>query len=170
MKQAVEHWKEAVGVALYFGFLAYFTPKAKELGWGMEGMMLCVVAGAVLIGLVYLMLKGIGQYIEDHREEVSSYKEYMGIGSSTPHVELAMPGDEHTDAELDAMLANNPYASAELFSDDKYTRLLPSVDSDDDEETRLVEEMEDDMLAPGGKVAAIIGENPRRRLNLADNF
>jgi len=172
MKQALEHWKEAVGAALYFGFLAYFTPKAKELGWGMEGMMFCVVAGAVLIGLVYLLLKGIGQYIEDHREEVSSYKEYMGIGSSTPHVELAMIGDEHTDAELDAMLANNPYASAELFDDHRYTRLLPSVDdaTDDEEETRLIDEPEDDLQAPGGKVAAIIGENPRRRLDLAENF
>src|SRR5712692_4622822 len=141
MKQAVEHWKEAVGVALYFGFLAYFTPKAKELGWGMEGMMLCVVAGAVLIGLVYLLLKGIGQYIEDHREEVDSYREYMGLGSSTPHVELAMAADGYTDAELDSMLATNPYASAELFSNDKYTRLLPSVDeTGDEEETRLVDE------------------------------
>jgi hypothetical protein len=167
MKQVLEHWKEAVGVGLYFGFLAYFTPKAKELGWGMEGMMFCVVAGAVLIGLVYLLLKGIGQYIEDHREEVSSYKEYMGIGSSTPHVELAMIGDEHTNAELDAMLANNPYASAELFDDNRYTHLLPSVDADD-EETRLIDEPEDDL--PGGKVAAIYGENPRRRLDLAENF
>jgi len=124
----------------------------------------------VLIGLVYLLIKYIGQYIEDHREEVSSYKEYMGIGSSTPHVELAMLGGEHTDAELDALLADNPYASAELFSDDKYTRLLPSVDAYDDEETRLVDEPEDEQLSPGGKVAAIIGENPRRRLDLAENF
>jgi hypothetical protein len=170
MKEALNHWKEAVGVALYFLFLAYFTPKAKELGWGIQGMMFCIVAGAVLIGLVYLLLKGIGQYIEDHREEVSSYKEYMGIGSSTPHVELAAIAGEYTNAELDALLADNPYASAELFSDDKYTRLLPSVDTGDDEETRLVDEPEDDLQAPGGKVAAIIGENPRRRLDLADNF
>jgi hypothetical protein len=169
MKQAVEHWKEAVGVALYFGFLAYFTPKAKELGWGMEGMMFCVVAGAVLIGLVYLLIKYISEYIEDHREEVSTFKEYMGIGSSTPHVELATIADGYTDAELDDMLATNPYASMELFSDDKYTRLLPSIDETDEEETRLVEEREDEEM-PGGKVAALIGENPRRRLDLADNF
>src|SRR5712691_3299546 len=105
MKQAVEHWKEAVGVALYFGFLAYFTPKAKELGWGMEGMMFCVLAGAVVIGLLYLLVKGISQYLEDHREEVDSYREYMGLGPSTPHVELATLSSEHTDAELDAWLS-----------------------------------------------------------------
>ena len=169
MKQAVEHWKEAVGVALYFGFLAYFTPKAKELGWGMEGMMFCVVAGAVLIGLVYLLVKYISEYIEDHREDVSTFKEYMGLGSSTPHVELATTADGYTDTELDDMLATNPYASAELFSDDKYTRLLPSIDETDEEETLLVEEREDEEM-PGGKVAALIGENPRRRLDLADNF
>jgi hypothetical protein len=170
MRQAIEHWKEGVGVFLYFLFLAIFTPKAREMGWGMQGMMFVVVAGAVLIGLVYLLLKGIGDYIESHREEVSSFKEYMGIGSSTPHVELAMIGGEHTNAELDAMLATNPYASAELFDDHRYTRLLPSVEVGDDEETRLVDEPEDDLLAPGGKVTAIYGENPRRRLDLAENF
>lgn len=170
MKQTLEHWKEAVGVALYFGFLAYFTPKARALGWGIEGTMFCVLAGAVVIGLLYLLVKGISQYIEDHREEVESYREYMGLGSSTPHVELATLGSEHTDAELDSMLATNPYASVELFSDDKYTRLLPSADTDEEEETRLVDEPEDDLPAPGGKIAAIIGDNPRRRLDMADNF
>ena len=169
MKQTLEHWKEAVGVALYFGFLAYFTPKAKALGWGMEGTMFCVVGGAVLIGLVYLLVKCISDYVESHRDEVESYREYMGLGSSIPHVELATLGSEHTDAELDAWLSTNPYASAELFSDDKYTRLLPSVEEGDEDETRLVDEPADEEI-PGGKVAAIIGENPRRRLDLANNF
>src|SRR5260370_36463998 len=100
MKRALEHWKEAVGVALYFGFLAYFTPKARALGWGMEGTMFCVIAGAVLIGLVYLLLKGISRYLEDHREEVNSHREYMGIGRSTPHVEPAAVGADTTKGEL----------------------------------------------------------------------
>ena len=171
MAKKLEHWKEAVGVALYFGFLAYFTPKARAMGWGMEGTMFCVVGGAVLIGLIYLLVKGISDYMESHRDEVDSYREYMGIGPSIPHVELAA-ADGYTDADLDAMLVNNPYASAELFSNDKYTRLLPSVEQtdDDEEETRLVDELEEDEVLPGGKVAAIIGENPRRRLDLADNF
>ena len=142
MKQTLEHWKEAVGVLLYFGFLAYFTPRAKALGWGMEGTMFCVLVGAVLIGLLYLLVKCISDYIEDHREEASTFKEYMGLGSSTPHVELALTANEcYTDNELDALLSTNPYAGPELFSDDKYTRLLPSVDETDneEEETRLVE-------------------------------
>src|ERR1051326_1302740 len=101
MKQAIEHWKEAVGVALYFGFLAVFTPRARALGWGMEGIMFCVLAGALLIGLLYLLVKCISSYIEGHREEVDSYREYMGLGSSTPHVELASPADGYTDADLD---------------------------------------------------------------------
>ena len=172
MKQKLEHWKEAVGVGLYFLFLAVFTPRAKALGWGMEGTLFCVLAGAVLIGLLYLLVKCIGYYVESHRDEVDSYREYMGLGSSIPHVELTTTADgAYTDAELDAMLSTNPYASAELFSNDKYTRLLPSVDQvDDEEETRLVDEPQDEQLAPGGRVAAIIGENPRRRLDLADNF
>ena len=169
MAKKLEHWKEAVGVALYFGFLAYFTPKAKAMGWGMEGTMFCVVGGAVLIGLVYLLVKCISDYMESHRDEVNSYREYMGIGPSIPHMELAA-ADGYTDADLDALLVTNPYASAELLSNDKYTRLLPSVSEvDEEDETRLVEEPKDDEL-PGGRVAAIIGENPRRRLDLADNF
>src|SRR5579859_399164 len=105
MKQTLEHWKEAVGVGLYFLFLAVFTPRARALGWGMEGTMFCVLAGAVLIGLLYLLVKCISSYIEDHRDEVDSYREYMGIGSSSPHVELALAANEcYTDAELDSLL------------------------------------------------------------------
>ncbi len=170
MKQAIEHWKEAVGVVLYFSFLAVFTPRARALGWGMEGIMFCVLAGALLIGLLYLLVKGISTYIEGHRKEVDSYREYMGLGSSLPRVELATTADGYTGAELDDMLSTNPYASAELFDDARYTRLLPSLEeSDDEQETRLVDEPEDEEL-PGGKVVSIIGENPRRRLDLAENF
>lgn len=174
MREHLDHWKEGAGVLLYFGFLAYFTPKAKALGWGMEGMMLCVIGGAVVIGLLYLLLKGIASYIEDHREEVSSFKEYMGIGSAqhTDQVNLAAIGtiDEHTNAELDALLATNPYASAELFEDEKYTRLLPAVQADEEEDAQGVDEEETEQMTPDGRVSEIMGKNPRRRLLLADNF
>lgn len=176
MKQVLEHWKEGVGVLAYFGFLAFFTPRAEALGWGYKGILLCVLAGALLVALVYTIVKCITEYIADHREEVSSFREYMGIGANPEQAHLSSIGtiDDHTADELDAMLATNPYAVPELFDDDRYTRLLPGVSADDD--TRLVNaadldcEISEEAESTGGRVAAIIGEHPRRRLHLADNF
>src|SRR6266516_1412948 len=169
MKEVLDHWKEGAGVLAYFGFLAYFTPKAEALGWGYRGLLFCVVVGALLVFLLYLVVKYIAEYISDHREEVNSFREYMGIGAHPEQVSLASIGtiEDHTADEIADMLATNPYASAEVIDNDKYTRLLPTVGSDDD--IRLVDEAdgeEEDL----GQVAAIIGENPRRRLLLADNF
>lgn len=185
MKDVVEHWKEGAGVLLYFTFLAVFTPKAEALGWGYKGILFCVLAGGLLIVLLYLVVKFTAEYIADHREEVSSFREYMGLGTTTPErVALAAIGTlaDHSDDELDAMLASNPYASPEIFDDDKYTRLLPRVSADtmsqsaDDNEHEptwdrdFFNDMQDAGEAPGGKVTQIFGENPRRRLNLAENF
>src|SRR6266566_764972 len=176
MKEILEHWKEGLGVLAYFGFLAFFTPRAEALGWGYKGILLCVLAGALLVALVYTIVKCIAEYIADHREEVSSFREYMGIGASPEHASLASIGtvEDHTVDELDAMLATNPYAVPELFDDDRYTRLLPTVGTDDDtrlvNEAKLNREIDEEAESTGGRVAAIIGENPRRRLLLADNF
>jgi hypothetical protein len=169
MKEVLDHWKEGLGVLVYFGFLAYFTPKAEALGWGYRGLLFCVMVGALLVFLLYIMVKYIAEYISDHREEVNSFREYMGIGAPPERVSLASIGTarDHTADEIDAMLATNPYASTEVIDNEKYTRLLPTVGSNDD--IRLVDEAdaEEEGL---NKVAAIIGENPRRRLLLADNF
>ena len=189
MKDIVEHWKEAVGVLLYFTFLAVFTPKAEALGWGYKGLLFCVLAGGLLVFLLYLVVKFTAEYIADHREEVSSFREYMGIGTTSPErVALTAIGTlaDHSDDELDAMLASNPYASPEIFDDDKYTRLLPRVNASADTTPRSANEDEhehswdrdffndtqdeDEGETPGGKVTQIFGENPRRRLNLAENF
>lgn len=181
MKDVVEHWKEGVAVLLYFTFLAVFTPKAEALGWGYKGLLFCVLAGGLLIFLLYLVVKFTAEYVASHREEVSSFREYMGIGTTnTERVALAAIGTlaDHSDDELDAMLASNPYASPEIFDDDKYTRLLPRVSANTDTTPRSVDEWERDFFndteeegeAPGGKVTQIFGENPRRRLNLAENF
>ncbi len=176
MKEALEHWKEGASVLAYFGFLAFFTPKAEALGWGYKGILFCVLVGALLVSLVYLVVRCIAEYLADHREEVSSFREYMGIGAQSEQVRLSLIGtvDDHTVAELDAMLATNPYTSPEVFDDDKYTRLLPSVSAGDDtrvvDEADLDREVEEDVQAHSGKVAAIIGDNQRRRLRLAENF
>jgi len=176
MKQVLEHWKEGFGVLAYFGFLAFFTPRAEALGWGYKGILLCVLAGALLVALVYTIVRCIAEYITDHREEVSSFREYMGIGANPERASLASIGtvEDHTVDELDAMLATNPYAVPELFDDDRYTRLLPTVGTDDDtrlvNEAKLNREIDEEAESTGGRVAAIIGENPRRRLLLADNF
>ncbi|MGH2478623.1 MAG: hypothetical protein ACRDHW_03070, partial [Ktedonobacteraceae bacterium] len=98
--------------------------------------------------------------------EIDDYKEYMGIGSQSTQALTA--GDNHTLDELDAMLATNPYASIEVV-DEKYTHLLAAIRGDewDDEE----EEEEDEMFSSkGGYVRAIIAENPRLRLDMAENF
>lgn len=163
MKEMIEHWKEGAGVLLYFGFLAFFTPKAEALGWGYQGILLCVLAGALLIGLLYLVVRAIADYIADHRSEISEFKEYMGIGSAQPSIEAGnlSESDGYTDAEIEAMLASNPYASAEIFDDDRQTHLLASVDGEQEEGA-----------APAAETTpvSIIGENPRRRLLLAPNF
>lgn len=181
MREFIHRWKEGVGIALYFGFLAFFTPKAEALGWGYKGILLCVIAGGLLILLLYLLIKlgadAIADYRETHRGELADFKEYMGIGG-TGQVSLSSIGtvEEHTEAEVEAMLSTNPYAVPELFDDERYTRLLPTIqfEEDDDDDTSLVDEagaeQETDEARPSGKVAAIIGENPRRRLDLADNF
>src|SRR6266581_2773165 len=98
MKEALEHWKEGASVLAYFGFLAFFTPKAEALGWGYKGILFCVLVGALLVSLVYLVVRCIAEYLADHRE------------------------------------------------------------------------VEEDVQAHSGKVAAIIGDNQRRRLRLAENF
>ncbi len=174
MKEVLDHWKEGAGVLAYFGFLAYFTPRAEALGWGYRGILFCVVAGALLVFLLYLLVKCIAEYIAEHREEISTFREYMGIGAPAEQASLASIGtlEDHTDDEIDAMLATNPYASAEIIDNDKYTRLLPATGIDysirladeDDLERETGEE------ADNGEVVAIIGENPRRRLLLANNF
>src|SRR6266702_1325850 len=108
MKEALDHWKEGAGVLAYFGFLAYFTPKAEALGWGYRGLLFCVVVGALLVLLLYLIVKCIAEYLDEHREEVSSFREYMGIGAQHPEqASLASIGtiEDHTADELDAMLA-----------------------------------------------------------------
>jgi hypothetical protein len=175
MKEVLDHWKEGLGVLTYFGFLAYFTPKAEAAGWGYRGLLFCVMVGALLVFLLYIMVKYIAEYISDHREEVSSFREYMGIGTHPEQVSLAAIGtvDDHTADEIDAMLATNPYASAEVIDNDKYTRLLPTVSADDDylsprQGSCLTDEASGEEEDLGQ--AAIIGENPRRRLLLADNF
>ena len=178
MKEAVDHWKEGAGVLAYFGFLAFFTPKAMALGWGYKGILFCVLVGALLVFLVYLVVKCIGDYLAEHREEARSFREYMGIGAAnSEQVALSAIGtvDDHTMAELDAMLATNPYASPEVFDDDKYTRLLPSVstlgnDTHVVDEANLEREIEEAMQVRSGQITAIIGDNPRRCLRLADNF
>lgn len=160
MRELIEHWKEGAGVILYFGFLAFFTPKAEALGWGYQGILLCVLAGALLIFLLYMVLKLIADYIAEHRTEISEFKEYMGIGAAQQNIEAAnlIASDDYTDAEIDAMLATNPYASAEVVGE-KFTHLLPSVELEQEEDS-----------APETRPAAIIGENPRRRLIMAANF
>ena len=176
MKQALDHWKEGLFVLAYFTFLAIFTPKAETLGWGYKGLLFCVVVGALLVLLLYLIVKCIAEYLAEHREEVSSFREYMGIGAHPEQVSLASIGTtrDHTADELDAMLATNPYVSPEIIDNDTYTRLLPSVSADDD--TRVVDEADldreigEEAESPGGRVAAIIGANPRRRLHLSENF
>src|SRR2546426_1128385 len=128
MKEVLEHWKEGLGILAYFTFLAIFTPKAEALGWGYRGILFCVVVGGLLIFLLFLVVKYIAEYIAEHREEVSSFREYMGIGAPPEQVSPASIGtnDDHTVDEIDAMLATNPYASAEVIDNDKYTRLLPT--------------------------------------------
>src|SRR5712691_7676678 len=130
MKDVLEHWKEALGILTYFVFLAIFTPKAQALGWGYKGLLFCVLAGLLLVFLLYLCLKFTLEYIESRREEIDSFREYMGIGGAHPdQVSLDSIGtiEDHSVDELDAMLATNPYASPEIFDDDKYTHLLPSL-------------------------------------------
>lgn len=175
MKQLLEHWKEGLGILCYFGFLAYFTPKANALGWGYRGLLFCVVAGALLVWLLYCIVSCLVAYLAEHREEVRSFREYMGIGTHPEQAPMTSmsASEDYSEAALDAMLATNPYAIPELFDDDKYTRLLPSANANDnspieDEMTASQERSEE--ILPGGKVAALIGENPRRRLDLAPNF
>jgi hypothetical protein len=172
MKELLNRWKEGAGVLLYFGFLAYCTPKAEALGWGYQGLLFCVVTGALLVLLLYLVVKGIADYLSDHREEMTSFREYMGLGKAhSEQVASLGTGEDCSTDELDALLATNPYAVPELFDDDKYTRLLPIVEqADNDEDTRLVDDPEDAPGEEAQRVAAIIGENPRRRLRLADNY
>src|SRR5262245_31727368 len=117
MKEVLEHWKEGAGVFAYFTFLAIFTPKAEALGWGYRGLLFCVVVGALLIFLLYLIVKCIAGYIAEHREEVNSFREYMGIGTRPEQISISSIDtiEHHTSEELDAMLATNPYASPEVI-------------------------------------------------------
>ncbi len=164
MRQTIGRWKEGAGVFCYFLLLAYFTPRAKASGWGMEGMMFVVCGGALFIFLLYLLVKCLADIVASKRDDLSSWKEYMGIGAGE-QVSLAQIGsvDEHTGAEIDAMLATNPYAavSPELFDDDRQTRfLMPAVSAGTGDEDER----------PAEQIRAIICDNPRRRLNLAPNF
>ncbi len=159
MKEIIDHWKEAIGVVLYFGFLAFFTPKAEAMGWGYQGILFCVLTGALLMFLLYMTVKLIADYIADHRTEISEFKEYMGLGSTQSLNPADLSGD-YTETEIDAMLATNPYASTEVV-EEKLTHLLASISVGDDQE-------EED-LDPE-KRTAILGENPRRRLLMAENF
>jgi hypothetical protein len=59
VKEILEHWKEGAGVLAYFGFLAFFTPRIEALGWGYKGILLCVLAGALLVFLVYSITRCI---------------------------------------------------------------------------------------------------------------
>ncbi len=176
MKEVLEHWKEGAGVLAYFTFLAIFTPKAEALGWGYRGLLFCVVVGALLIFLLYLIVRCIAEYIAEHREDVSSFREYMGIGAHPEQISIASIDtiEDHTAEELDAMLASNPYASPEVIDNDKYTHLLPNVRADDDtcvvDKADLNRKISDEADTKDGRVAAIIGENSRRRLLLAENF
>jgi hypothetical protein len=173
MKQVLDRWKEGIFVLTYFGFLAYFTPKANALGWGYRGLLFCVVVGALLVSLLYCIMRCIAEYLAAHREEVRSFREYMGLGVSPEQVSLASidTARDHSVEEIDALLATNPYASAEVIDNEKYTRLLPAVSAEQD--SHLGDETEptrSEEALPGGKVAAILGENPHRRLDLAPNF
>lgn len=167
MKEMIEHWKEGVGILLYFGFLAFFTPKAEAMGWGYQGILLCVLAGALLIFLLYVILKLVADSIAAHRTEIDDFREYMGLGSTTKGLEADLDvRNGYTNTEIEAMLASNPYASAELFEDERYTHLLASVAGDDEREP----EPEETPAPARSRPAAILGENPRRRLLLASNF
>jgi len=172
--KVLEKWKEGLFILAYFGFLAVFIPKAQKLGWGLEGTCFCIFGGLLLVLLAYFVVKFTAEWIAERREAMAEFFQYMGAGA----MKLETRGVDGvifaSTTEVDALLATNPYAVPELFDDDKYTHLLPSVSTDNN--TRLVDESEldreigDEAESSGGRVAAIIGENPRRRLHLADNF
>lgn len=167
MREMIEHWKEGAGVLLYFGFLAFFTPKAEAMGLGYQGILFCVVIGALVVLLLYLILKVIAHYIEDHREEWTSYREYMGLGhAGSDQVSLASLGSIETEEEIDAALKSNPYVTQELLAvaASRQTRLIAAIDEEEDDEDAPVGE------SASRPVAAIIGENPHRRLYLAPDF
>lgn len=170
MREVLNHWKEGAGVLTYFGFLAYFTPKANALGWGYRGLLFCVVVGALLVFLLYLVVKHSAEYIGDHREEINSFREYMGIGAQPAQMSLASISTtcNHSVEEIDAILATNPYASTEVIDNDKYTHLLPAIKADEDTYLATIDSLQG--AGDGDGVDALIGENPRRRLHLADNF
>ena len=158
--KTIEHWKEGLGVILYFGFLAFFTPRAEALGWGYRGILMCVVAGALLVLLLYAIVREIALLLEQNRDHVRYFKEYMGIGDpqATTTRQLETTG---TLADIDARLSTNPYAVPELFEDDSPLRTLVLEHVQGGEETRLVPELDEDetraLLEPGG-------------LDLAENF
>ena len=192
MKERLEHWKEGLGILIYFTLLAVLTPKAQAMGWGYKGLLFCILGAGLLVFLLYLVVKFTLEYVASRREEIDSFREYMGIGTHPEQVSFASIGTlaDHSVDELDAMLATNPYATPEVFDDDKYTRLLPIVQATDQvsvtrnsapdgdlppskhlvPEADLDREIEEAMIARSGRTAAIMGTNPRRRLQLAENF
>jgi hypothetical protein len=172
--KVLEKWKEGLFILAYFGFLAVFIPKAQKLGWGLEGTCFCVFGGLLLVLLAYFVVKFTAEWIAERREAMAEFFQYMGAGAMKLETRGADGVSFASTTEVDALLATNPYAVSELFDDDRYTRLLPGVSTDDN--TRLVDEAEldreigEEAESSSGGVAAIIGENPRRRLHLADNF
>jgi len=170
--KVLEKWKEGLFILVYFGFLAVFIPKAQKLGWGLEGTCFCIFGGLLLVLLAYFVVKFTAEWIAERREAMAEFFQYMGAGAMKLETRGADGVSFASSTEVDALLATNPYAVPELFDDDSSTRLLPGVSAGND--TRLVDEAELDREigeeADNGKVAAIIGENPRRRLHLAENF
>jgi hypothetical protein len=172
--KVLEKWKEGLFILAYFGFLAVFIPKAQKLGWGLEGTCFCVFGGLLLVLLAYFVVKFTAELIAERREAMAEFFQYMGAGAMKLETRGVDGLSFASTTEVDALLATNPYAVSELFDEDRYTRLLPGVSADDD--TRLVDEAEldreidEEAKSSGGRVASIIGENPRRRLHLADNF
>lgn len=167
MKEWIEHWKEIVGVVLYFGLLAWLTPYAKSRGWGYEGELLIVVGGGIFVVLLYLLVRFGVEEIEKHRDEMSDFREFMGIGRHPVYAlhpsDLGTVEDYRNTDEIDALIAGNPYASTELL-DDRNTHLLAAVALDNDDE------IDTPVPVQSGHTLAIIGENPRRRLDMAPNF
>ena len=138
--KTIEHWKEGAGILLYFGFLAFFTPRAEALGWGYRGILICVIAGALLILLLYAIVREIALLLEQNRDHVHYFKEYMGVGNPQPAMTRQLESTG-TLADIDAMLATNPYAVPDVFEDDSPLRTVVLERVQGDEETRLVPEL-----------------------------
>src|SRR5215469_9676336 len=115
--KVLEKWKEGLFILAYFGFLAVFIPKAQKLGWGLEGTCFCVFGGLLLVLLAYFAVKFTTEWIAERREAMAEFFQYMGAGAMKLEARDVDAGRFASTAEVDSLLATNPYAVPELFDD-----------------------------------------------------